>query len=87
MPVYSYTCDKCGDDREEIVKYENRDSKRLRCPGACGGTLIRHGVERINLGRGRYQCAVVTSSGETVKGNFGGGYRTDSKKRADGRKK
>ena len=81
MPMYSYTCSKCGEQSEEVVPYADRDAGNLRCQDPCKGKLQRQGVERINLGRPGHQTAIVTGSGETVKGNFGGDYRMKRRKR------
>lgn len=38
MPMYSYRCEECGHDFEELVSMAKRDS--VRCP-ECGGTVRR----------------------------------------------
>ena len=77
MPIYDYKCSDCPKIVELHRSYETRDDKAT-C--ACGGTLKREWTTPPKTGRARYECAVVTGKGETIKGNFGGGYRKDSLK-------
>ncbi len=39
MPIYKYTCPKCGHEMEEIREIEDRD-KPVKCP-QCGAKMQR----------------------------------------------
>lgn len=47
MPMYDYTCAKCGASTERVVKLDDRDTqtcdavKRSREGQPCGGELVR----------------------------------------------
>jgi hypothetical protein len=73
--MYTFSCTDCGDELEIITSFEDRDRSRLHSEeiegSECGGALVRHGVEKINLGEASYQPGAVLSDGSVVKGHFG----------------
>lgn len=82
MPIYTYTCDKCLNVSEQIVKASERDAL-MTCEGLalaqstqgrqdrCGGLLRREGVELFTHGKPSFQPGVVLGNGAKVKGHFG----------------
>ncbi len=69
MPIFEYTCTKCGSDQEHLVSYADRD--KLKCAGACGGKLERHEVHQVIEGKPSFQGGAVLADGRRIKGHFG----------------
>lgn len=70
MPIYTYDCQKCGSVQEHLTSYADRDAER-HCEGACGGKLVRHGVELFTHGQPSFQTHAITTDGRKVAGQFG----------------
>ncbi len=71
MPLFTYTCDKCGSIQEHLAALKNRDGPGMVCPGACGGRLKRQGVEQFVEGKPSFQGGAVLSNGKKIAGHFG----------------
>jgi predicted nucleic acid-binding Zn ribbon protein len=70
MPIFTYDCQKCGSVQEHLTDYQDRDGA-LRCAGACGGVLVRRGVELFTTGKPSFQTNAILGSGKKVAGQFG----------------
>ena len=69
MPLYSYYCENCGHEIEEIVKYEERDTASVICY-KCNKQMKR-GIDAAKIGSPAYQMQAVMKDGSHVKGHFG----------------
>ena len=67
MPIYTYTCKKCGKEQEHLVRYDDRAEPQ---PCACGGKQHRRGVELPTMKRPDHQMAAIMSDGSRVPGHF-----------------
>jgi len=68
MPLYTYSCDRCGRTKEHVVGCRDRD---LAIPCECGGKQRRRGVEPFRIGASAYQMQAILSDGTRVPGHFG----------------
>ena len=62
MPLFEFSCKKCGHKFEELLSVSERDRGDIKCP-ACGSARVDQGFSAFATG----------SSGATTGGNAGGG--------------
>ena len=77
MPLYTYHCEKCGYEEEEIVPYEERDTVLVMCH-KCSKAMKR-GIDGAKLGSPAYQMQAVMNDGSHVKGHFNKDAKRDKK--------
>ena len=51
MPVYSYTCEKCGVRFSKQLSYQDYGTTRIDCP-KCGSAQVRRRITRPRMLRG-----------------------------------
>ena len=57
---------------EQIRKYQDREKPDLHIDAeACGGELVRLGIELCRIGKETYQMKAVMGDGSHVAGHFG----------------
>lgn len=66
MPLYSFYCEKCDNEFEEIV---SPDIKEWGCPDC--GEISKRKLSFPNIGKEKYQMSAIMPNGERVKGHFG----------------
>lgn len=69
MPIYSYTCEACGEVTDHLSR---RADQHLPQPCAgCDKPAYRLGLEAPAIGPKEYQCSAIMSDGTKMKGHFG----------------
>lgn len=70
MPIYTYKCENCGVEVEQLTTFVRRDCDELKHD--CGGRLVRLGrLERPAIGKPEHQMGAVLANGAKLKGHFG----------------
>ena len=54
MPIFNFTCSKCGKSFETLLK---NSSESAACP-ACGSKKVKKELNRISVGRGDRKSVV-----------------------------
>ena len=84
MPLHTYHCPKCGEQKEHLVNPSEKETFNALCP--CGNAMARSGVEMFALGRPPRRRGAILSNGQHVQGHFNQDAPKDSMKVAKRRK-
>ncbi len=68
MPLYEFTCRKCGARFEELLSLAELEAGDLRCP-KCGSRRVERGISTFSTGGG----SGGLGGGATVGGGCGSG--------------
>jgi putative FmdB family regulatory protein len=78
MPIYTYKCERCGHEEEQVVSYAERE-KSHPCP-LCGEESLYQGIERPYLGQPAYQMKAFTERPNGAREHIPGHFAKDAKR-------